>query len=484
MTAVQRDQPVPEFYFTRPSTDETGFDFGWERDDHSPVDIHIPADADIISSPPLPVAKEDEYDPTCPMLVMPKREGAQEYDPASPAFAAPIVEPDKSSPFASTVTFSDDDTRYSRPVSYSEDYQPESPPCSPRSMPQTFGMSSPISLEDHSNPSTPRGSSPSYERLTSANASTIMARIRTHSHKVDFPGAPILPPPIDDNPVSFSLTTSRNRSISTAGYLQPHRPAPPPPLPLDEKGDVPIALILGPRPQYSPTPSDSRRTSSSPCGPRDKPAKSIAKQIIALRRMNSEMDTSTSNQTHRYIHGLSREPAPLLPWIGSPEASGSCNDMFDFDFETTSGCDARGGADGGQSEDAGPASALDDVDMSYIDRRLAGALGGFDIPPSVDEIVSDEGQEASSPVCLPERTAECEERTSSVWEDGEKFWNRTSLSTIPGSSPSDAEKAKTIPTPRMYSSEDGLGSRRSNMRPPSVMATPKSLYDADGFLRT
>jgi hypothetical protein len=482
VTAVQRDQPVPEFYFTRPSTDEPGFDFGWERDDHSPIDVHIPND-DITSSPPLPVAKEDEYDPTCPMLVIPKREGAQEYDPASPEFAVPVAEPDKSSPFASTVTFSDDDTRYSRPVSYSEEYQPESPPCSPKTMPQTFCLSSPSSTEDHSTSSTPRGSSPCYEKLTSANASTIMARIRTHSHKVDFPGAPILPPPIDDNPVPFPLTTSRNRSISTAGYLQPHRPAPPPPLPLDDKGDVPIALIPGPRPQYSPTLSDSRRTSASPCGPRDKPAKSVAKQIIALRRMNSEMDTSTSNQSRRYLHGLSREPAPLLPWIGSPEPSESCNDMFDFDFGSTGGYDARGGADDGEDSEADPTSALDDVDLTDIERRLEGALAGFDIPPpSVDEAASE--KEASSPISLPEQTDECEDRASSVWEDGEKFWNRTSLSTIPGSSPSDAEKARTVPTPRMFSAGYGLGSRRSNMRPPSVMATPKSLYDAEGFLRT
>ncbi|KAM0707430.1 hypothetical protein Q7P35_004075 [Cladosporium inversicolor] len=485
VTAVQRDQPVPEFYFTRPSTDEPGFDFGWERDDHSAVDVHIPDDIDITSSPPLPVAKEDEYDPTCPMLVIPKRGDAQEYDPASPAFAAPGAEPDKSSPFASTVTFSDDDTRYSRPVSYSEDYQPESPPCSPRSMPQTLGLFSLSSPSDHSNSSTPRGSSPSYEKLTSANASTIMARIRTHSRKVDFPGAPILPPPIDDKPVPFPLTiTSRNRSLSTtAGYLQPHRPAPQVPIPLDEKGDVPLSLIPGPRPQYSPTPSDSRRTSASPCGPRDKPPKSVAKQIIALRRMNSEMDTSTSNQSRRYLHGLSREPAPLLPWIGSPGASESCNDMFDFDFEATGGYDARGGADDGEEDDMDPTSALDDVDMSDIERRLEGALAGFDIPPSVDEGVSEE--EASSPVALPEQTDDqCGDRASSVWEDGEKFWNRTILSTIPGSSPSDAEKARMVMTPRMYSAGYGLGSRRSHMRSPGVMATPKSLYDADGFLRT
>jgi hypothetical protein len=249
VTAVQRDQPVPEFYFTRPSTGEPTFDFGWERDDHSQIDIHIPSDTEIASSPPLPAAKEDEYDPACPMLVIPKREGAQEYDPASPAFAAPIVGPDKSSPNASTVTFSDDEARYSRPVSYSDEHQPESPPCSPKSMPQTFGMSSPARTENHSGSSTPGGAFSSHGKLTSANASTIMARIRNHSRKVDFLGAPILPPPIDDNPVPFPLAMSRSRSVSTAGYMQPHRPAPPPPLQLKEDDDeVPLALISGPRP--------------------------------------------------------------------------------------------------------------------------------------------------------------------------------------------------------------------------------------------
>lgn len=157
--------------------------------------------------------------------------------------------------------------------------------------------------------------------------------------------------------------------------------------------------------------------------------------------------------------------------------------MFDFDFEATGAYDARGGADDGEEDDMDPTSALDDVDMSDIERRLEGALAGFDIPPSVDEGVSEEGQ-ASSPVCLPEQNDECDDSASSVWEDGEKFWNRTSLSTIPGSSPSDTEKARIVPTPRMYSAGYGLGARRSPMRSPGVMATPKSLYDADGFLRT
>jgi hypothetical protein len=194
--------------------------------------------------------------------------------------------------------------------------------------------------------------------------------------------------------------------------------------------------------------------------------------------MNSEMDTSTSHQSRRYIHGLSREPAPLLPWIGSPGPSESCNDMFDFDFGEA---DSRGGAMDGDLDlgsELHPTSALDNVDLSYIERRLEGALAGFDVPvASVDGRGSSE--ESLSP---PVQTPTQDENASSVWEDGEKFWNRTSLSTIPGSSPSDAEKARSVrPTPRMYASVHGVGGRRAHMRSPSVMATPRSLYDGDGF---
>lgn len=532
VTAVQRDQPVPEFYFTRPSTDEEpSFDFGWgdrSNNDPPPYDVHVSNDVEIPSSPPLPVAKESEYDPACPMLVIPKRDGSQEYDPASPAFGGPAVEHNQSSPsYASTVTFSDDTERYSRPVSYSEECHPESPPCSPKSMPQDLGTFSPSSAaeqeEEHSASSTPRATlSSSVEKLTSANASTIMARIRTHSKKVDFPGAPILSPPIDDNPVPFPLNTSssfitRNRSASSALYLQPHRPAPQPPLPSSNATGlaIPSSLLPGAKSQ-SPTSSPispespSRR---SPSGPRCAPAKPIAKQIVALRRMNSEMDTSTSHQTRRYIHGLSREPAPLLPWIGSTEQSDSCNDMFDFDFGSTPSRDAHGGALEGDSDEGerSPTSALDNVDLSDIERRLEGALAGFDVPvsPTVDHDDEEDcvakpshlaldscpkfaPKSSPSPFQHEQENEECDRsRSSSVWEDGEKFWDRTSLSTIPGSSPSDAEKARAlaaIQTPRVYGSPlRGLGGARrvSQMRPVSgIMATPRSLYDADGFLKT
>jgi hypothetical protein len=448
VTAIQRDQPVPEFYCTRPSTDEPGYDFGWDRENDSPIDVHIPDEESILSSPPLPSGKDEEYDPTCPTLFIPKRNGAQEYDPAGPALITPANEPEPepepipSSPYASTITLSSSSARCSRPVSYSEDSLADSPPCSPKTMPHSlFALSAPSSPSEQSDSSTPRGasSSPSHhEDPTSANASPIMARILTHSPKVDFPGAPILLPPIDDNPVPVPLTsTTRNRSLSTAGYLHLHHSAPPPPLPGKEK---------------EKESSQPERTFIYPSGPRLSPPKPISEQISALRRMNSEMDTSTCHQSRLYIHGLSRVPAQLSPWVDSE----SSNDTFDFD----SG-DVHGGADA--------TSALDNVDLSEMERRLEGALAGFDVPVDVGDDEDGDGWEGDK------------KRESSVWENGEKFWNRTSLSTIAGSSPSEVEKAKAGREVSGYAF--GGRARRAHMRSPSVMETPRSLYDAQGFFK-
>ena len=533
VTAVQRDQPVPEFYFTRPSTDEPTFDFGWGRDEEPALfDLHISdngdVNAEIPSSPPLPILKEDEYDPACPMLVIPSRDGSREYDPASSAFVDTTTQNSHSSP--QTVTFSDDTARYSRPASYSESYQADSPPCSPKSTPQDLSTYSP---EEQSASSTPRVPLSSTEKLTSANASTIMARIRTHSRKVDFPGAPILPPPIDDNPVLFPLTTTRNRSASTATYLNLHRPAPPPPLPSNadnhgtEADGTPTSLLPGngtngpraqppsarspspPKPEHSITSNENpKRTSLLPNGPRAAPAKSLARQLVALRRMNSEMDTSSSRESRRYIHGLSREPAPLLPWVGSEHDDevneSSSSDLFDFDFgardrhrDVESGAaDYRyGGYDvDDDDDDANPTSALDNVDLSEVERRLEGALAGFDVPVSSPAGGSSAGGktgrgkevevgECSSPSPpMKGLDQECD-RSSSVWEDGEDFWNsRKRLSTIPGSSPSDAEKARIVQTPRMYSTVHGRRVALS-LRSPGMVRTPGSYYDSDGFLK-
>lgn len=175
--------------------------------------------------------------------------------------------------------------------------------------------------------------------------------------------------------------------------------------------------------------------------------------------------------------------------------------MFDFDFGSTQSRDAHGGAAADDS-DASPTSALDNVDLSEVERRLENALAGCDVPVSPVDDEDDFPQNKSrtvfedqpSPTSSPLAPCQQEDRSSSVWEDGEKSWDRTSLSTIPGSSPSDAEKCRAVQTPRTYSPVRGFGNMslraqqiqmHMRVRPVSgVMATPKSLYDADGFLRT
>jgi hypothetical protein len=224
--------------------------------------------------------------------------------------------------------------------------------------------------------------------------------------------------------------------------------------------------------------------------------------------MNSEMDTSTSRQSRRYIHGLSREPAPLLPWVGGSETddlNDSSNDLFDFDFGARDrlrrDVDVGSGAVDYRfadcyDDDAETTSALDNVDLSEVERRLEGALAGFDVPVASPESVSssrksvssagskDGGEGGKENECDRECDRECDqecneecERSSGVWEDGEDFWNnRKRLSTIPGSSPTDAEKARMVQTPRMYSA--------MRMKRSALSAQSPGLYDGAGFLKT
>lgn len=216
--------------------------------------------------------------------------------------------------------------------------------------------------------------------------------------------------------------------------------------------------------------------------------------------MNSEMDTSTSRQSRRSIHGLSREPAPLLPWVGGSETddlNDSSNDLFDFDFGARD--HLRRDVDVGSGavdyrfadcyDDEGETtSALDNFDLSEVEKRLEGALAGFDVPvkslesasssrKSVSSVGSkDGGERGKENECDEECDQECE-RSSGVWEDGEDFWkNRKRLSTIPGSSPTDAEKARMVQTPRMYSA--------MRMKRAALSAQSPGLYDGAGFLKT
>ena len=199
--------------------------------------------------------------------------------------------------------------------------------------------------------------------------------------------------------------------------------------------------------------------------------------------MNSEIDT-TDRSSRRYTR-LAREPSPLLPWVGSPEFNESCHNgfgirggtsVFDFgDLQTSPGAAATE-VDGLQQR-----SALDDVDMFAFDRRLEGALAGFEAgPPSSADATATTS------------------RTSSVWEDGEKFWEQHKFEQPVGSSerslfsPSNTTPMKkavvdrslqVTPDPKMPVLTGSLDPTTA-FPPLSITKTPRSLYDSDGFLRS
>ena len=430
LSDVQLNQPVPEFCLSRPSTDVE------EENSSSPFGLQVSSDNEIPSSPPLPVSKQVPYDPAHPAWPIVDIPAPQRvYDPASPAWDE--TEPERSSqlfPFAAnsfSVRNDEEVSPRSRPTSYGSDL-PDTPPCSPKTMPEGFKA-----FFDKQN----SGSKPARaaEKLTSANASSIMARIPS---KVDFPGAPILPPPEENEYYSQTATIStKQRSVSIAPHLQPMRPVSPPPMPSSE-GCMPAPLHI------------NNKTSSQ--GPRTQPAYSVLKNAMALRRMNSEISNISNRESRRYVR-LGREASPLLPWIGSPDPSESCGDMnelFDFGFATT-GDTAAGAAHEHMS-------ALDEIDMTEVERRLDGTLAGFD-------------------ALLRDNDAMMEQkRSSSVWEDGERYWEQQQQQRAPQLAFVPSSPVPIVDmTPRKRPTDDVFLAT-----PRSIQATPKSLYDSDGFLRS
>ncbi|KAK0325187.1 hypothetical protein LTR82_003468 [Friedmanniomyces endolithicus] len=518
---VQWQQPIPEFYLSRPSTDgpeeeEVSSPFTRSRPLHE-KDHDVDASTIFSSSPPLPISKEEAYVPDWPILAMPARNAVAkgvEYDPASPLWGVGIdatatsntsrhVDNDNSSPsFFPFALHNDvaapplqalhyhDDAEHvsprtrsgSRPTStasltsYGGDL-PDTPPCSPKTRPAEFDEQYFTKQDAAQSPSyvvrsVRPGRLTAAEKLTSANASAIMATIPEVPPTVGFRSAvPILAPPAEDEAANTTPTARRQRSCSTVHSA------------VRSPSDVP-------QPLHIKQPSQSL----SPQGPRTEPAKSVLKHAMALRRMNSEIDQtrnlSENRASRRYVR-LGREASPLLPWIGSPDfgdgASDSCNDLFDFDFGEMVLDVGAGAAEEDGSGNRGK-SALDDIDMASLDRRLDGTLAGFEPgPPS------------SSPPVL-------DSQRFSVWEDGELFWQKqprfsftASSAPLPGDMDAtpvkkssagvwEMEQGAMTPVQRLRMPDPlaggGVGFEDEGERPSSIMKTPRSLYDSEGFLRS
>lgn len=484
LSGIQLSQPVPEFSLSRPSTDEP-------EGSSSPFALHMSSEDEevlngqqeseeitLASSPPLPTSKHEGYDPAWPVINIPAPQH-NEYDPASPTWPedSTETEPERSStsyfPFAIAAGMQgpcSDDEHYhvsprSRPTSYGGD-MPDTPPCSPKTVPE--GFKTLFGREDTTPAVIVAGprinnvrATRSAEKLTSANASAIMATIPEDPVNVGFPSAvPVLAPPPETEPQTTPQGRRQRAASIAASHLRPLRQAPPPSLSIPFDSDVSV-----------PSPLHIKQT--SPQGPRSEPAKSVLKNAMALRRMNSEIDTTTRN-SRRYTR-LTREASPLLPWIGSTDPSESCYDLFDFDVASDTGAGAQDPYTSNPDDTYEPGrvkSALDEIDMTDLDRRLDGALAGFEAgPPS-----------SASPSATVSRT-------SSVWEDGEKFWERRPDFSFAASSPPSG--SNTTPTKKAapYNGEAMLATPASRLQMPMVDALPpssksRSLYDSDGFLKT
>lgn len=263
--------------------------------------------------------------------------------------------------------------------------------------------------------------------LTSATASSMMAGLPSGITVVDFPGAPSLPPPPD------STIIPQGSLISDVSSLRPARLKPRPPLATIEPSD----------------PIDIR--SQNPQGPREEPARALLKNVMALRRMNSEANESFGRESRRYTR-LGREPSPLLPFIGSPDLPDSCNDLFDFDFASEP-----------EPTDGGARRGSDEENVNPADRRQWCEHRPGDV-----------------------HTLNDAQRGSSVWEDGENYWNFAPEKTA-AASRSDVElspsrsRLQSIPEFGRLTTPVPKFSIPQNRSP--ILGTPGSLYDANGFLR-
>lgn len=490
VAATNHDAPLPEFSmdFANDNDDQSPFALGssLSSDNSSPIS---PIEMELPSSPPLQTSAKKEYDPAWPMINLPMPDAAgHEYDPASPpSIMLDVANPERSSwflPFAAA-NMVDGEKEGDHPMSSIP--KEDSPPCSPKSSPQDVEA-------------TPRAVCQPKEALTSSNASSMMSRIPSISSQgaLGLSSIPILLPPTTSGDPVYQLpewkppavpthaSAPRPRRVSSTGSpSRVRRRSPEPFLPTIPQSSSPPqspAFQQSVRPLNLPAAdkANPQTLGDGPKGPRNAPAKSVLNNVSALRRMNSEYNTGTPNRQSRNWQRLGREASPLLPWaggvLGTEESS---NSLFDFDFSSrTSEQYTQGGAaegdHGGERE-----SAMDEIDAESFDRILDGALAGFDA--EFKRWSGGQGKEDPS-----ERE---EKRASSVWDDGEQFWEKQGkVSETPSYKIHPAEvtprrSAEATCDPRLLSTSPGqMGIQMSS--PIAMGNTPKSLYDADGFLKT
>ena len=519
--------PSSTFAFSRPSNEYVEE----VKAPESPTTLFPPfrpTDADSTTSfsqQPEATAVDDEHDPAAPQLVCP-----------TPTTTPPSL---FSSSFTTTPTNS-----YAFPAQNRTDARlpPYSPPCSPKNLrPRSFLPVSPVRLSssaldtatiassreppsDIINPAILRTNAFSISNslisnsiksasfrsseaglsvsLTPAIASTLFEPLI----EAAFPSQPYTwstaPKSSSSHQLPASLPNSRVRShAGSKSAYQPLKSHPSvqsnakaqvtqsspsnqaPPL-TTRPPDAPSPVQT---PTFSPAPvktlsalSDITTLSPTPMGPRASPPRDLHRTIAALRRMNSDIKGDNKGD-RRYLH-LGREASLTLPgdesWTGVTENA---------------------------AEDGGGTFAHLDGWEGAVEKALAGDLAserGQGRRGAVNARAGGcEGEDASALSRLPS-PSDAEGRSSSGWEDGEKFWASTPSPPPASLTVTPTINKDTLRTPISNAFEVGKTARGSkgtesvgrnlrhnalafsiNVQPPSTQGTPGSLYDADGFLR-
>lgn len=516
----------------------------------SPFDMLL----DIDSSPGKPLLT-NEYDPERPYLI----------------YQTPTSSPTRtfSSPFS---------TIPEEPSAQSSNYErlrsEDSPPCSPKTvLPPTFGLQQDRSayslpIKETAIPEEPLGtidpailskdafstlntglSHASVRIMKTPNSSRDSTPIPTSPGSARFMFEPLLeatfpssPPLLKDSRGSPSAKRASQsglepptisvQSSPSSMYSSPF-PAPSP--------SQPPSPPCSPRPQHTQLPPPSLNFIAMPtlspsiCGPRGSPPRPLRSSIQKLRRMNSDAEKG-GREERRYLR-LGREESIALPgeesWLDGLNGEGDEEDDDTWD------------------EEKGKRLVEDILNDWEEEATMLDSEDGKDAAPTPTLSTQPEGET---------KTREIEEskgllvtssskpsppavgRSSSIWEDGEKFWHSTPphppnspnkpkqrfqpLSSSPLATPrtsrkrdfevakdesptttsqqedanptnTDGKKGNTGHSARRrslagnrYRKRSALGISTPNVRiqiqPPSggsLNGTPGSLYDADGFLR-
>ncbi|OCK75589.1 hypothetical protein K432DRAFT_446602 [Lepidopterella palustris CBS 459.81] len=477
---------------------------------------------DGIRLPEPPVVPSSSFSPVVPDSAAPTLQqqkaakSVEEYDPNHPRLIYPTAGTNPPIQFSSPFTTIPCESFSSRKHARSPPY---SPPCSTKTiLPDSFNPASPtttsttaLNTTSFLHPQVTQSetidpafltynifnlSSSSSSTLTTASAPTPTtlllsaavdtAAVSTHCKplvKTAFPSQPgtcstlpnPTPPPPQRTPScprshtrsqSAFPPTATSSPTSTYSLTTPtSRPSTPPPPSSPRPAHAHASLPL---PLPSPLPLLSQIETPTllpkPLRPRASTPKDLMKTVAALRRMNSDArgDGLEGRGVRRYLK-LGKEASVCL----SGEVSwGSILKREGEEEEDGDGDQDRDGILTPSPAPAPPiesslATNLNAPTDTDLDLNLEADVATL-FPPRCPSLPWEEAQADA------EAEREREARSSSVWEDGEKFWSSK---------------------PPLDRHSSGPGEHRKKGRvtivakPPSRCGTPGSLYDAEGFLR-